>query len=110
MKKIKKTTKADIFLKSFERWQKILGLTDWKMVWCKYARRMSTYAQIKYSASTRAFYLYHNLRGCQNPAAVGLHEALHLLLADAQIKSEKEEHRIIYRLENLLAEAEKQGY
>ncbi|MGB2579537.1 hypothetical protein AAIR98_001456 [Elusimicrobium simillimum] len=99
-----KKTKGEVFLDSFLCWQKAFGLTDWKLVWCKYMPKLKVYATIKYDPDAHHFYLYHNMQGCANPAAVGLHEALHLLLADAGIKSNRVEHSIVYRLENLLQE------
>lgn len=118
---VRKTTKKEFetFKREFRRWQKRLGLTDWK-VYFSHEPLEEAYAQVTSSmlGATATVTLTtevedHAADGF-DAAASARHEALELLVAPLEALAisrhvasgsvEIEKHRVVRRLENLLEE------
>lgn len=120
MPKIHKTTKAEFnrFKKTFEKYQRLLGLTDW-IVYFRHENLNGAYARIGTNTKGRVAVVtfcdemeikeFENWKGLELDAK---HEALHLMLADldavanVRYTTEEEinieEEKIVRRLEKLI--------
>ncbi len=114
---------AQAFFAAFARWRERLGLTDWqcaRQIWSDGGTISDSNAMVSFAVENRTFTLTCNLKWlipvtAQNIEYVAFHEALHLVLADfwklghtwtpphIDAIMEREEHRIIARLNNAFA-------
>lgn len=114
-----KTSQKDFerFKAEFSRWQRLLGLTDWRVCFCR--RKLSAYAEIATDIEGRiatvSFGTEHDEKNYEDvgycPVNTGRHEAIELLLAELVMLStyrfirldeiDAARHAVIRRLENL---------